>query len=157
MPNYRVVSADSHLEIAPERWTNRVPAKWRDRAPKTVPLSDGGNAILVEGKALHPMALTVTGTSFDKQTLRGVEFDGAPGTGTPEERLKEQTQDGVDAEILYTSPGNTKHWRGIYDDVIYNMVVHAYNEFLVEEYCAVDSDRLIAMAVLPTSGIEAAV
>jgi predicted TIM-barrel fold metal-dependent hydrolase len=157
MPKYNVVSADSHLEITPERWTDRVPAKWRDRAPKTVALSDGGNAILVEGKALHPMALTITGTPFEQQTLKGVEFEGKPGTGTPEERIKEQDQDGVNAEILYTSPGNTKHWRGIYDDAIYNMVVHAYNEFLAEDYCAGHADRLIAMAVIPTSTLDAAV
>lgn len=157
MPKYTVVSADSHLEIAPERWTPRVPAKWRDRAPKTVALSDGGNAILVEGKPLHPMALAVTGTPFEQQSLKGVEFEGKPGTGTPQQRIKEQDQDGVDAEVLFTSPGNSNHWRGIFDDAIYNIVVHAYNEFLAEEYCSAAPDRLVAVGVMPASTIDASV
>ncbi len=45
---YRVISADSHLEVVPERWTPRVPAKYRDRSPRLVKLANGGDAILVE-------------------------------------------------------------------------------------------------------------
>ena len=30
-------------------------------------------------------------------------------------------------------------------------IVHAFNEYMAEEYCTVDPDRLIAMAVYPTS------
>ena len=30
--DYRVISADAHLDLNPEVWTHRVPAKWRDRA-----------------------------------------------------------------------------------------------------------------------------
>jgi hypothetical protein len=29
---YKVISADSHIDLNPEVWTHRVPAKWRDRA-----------------------------------------------------------------------------------------------------------------------------
>ena len=44
-----LVSSDGHLEVRPERWTRRMPARLRDRAPRTVKLPDGGDAILVEG------------------------------------------------------------------------------------------------------------
>ena len=33
-------------------------------------------------------------------------------------------------------------------------IVHAFNEYMAEEYCTVDPDRLIAMAVLPNIGVE---
>ena len=49
---YQVVSADSHLEISPERFTHRVPEKYRDRAPRVIKLADGGEAILVENRPL---------------------------------------------------------------------------------------------------------
>ena len=157
MGKYKLISADSHLEISPDRWTDRVTAKHRSRAPRIVKLAEGGNAILVEGKALHPMALTITGKPFKEQDLQGVEYEGAPGAGSAEQRLREQEVDGIDAEVLFTSAGNSNLWRGIQDDDAYDAVVHAYNEFLGEEYCAVDRDRLIGVGVIPVSQIEAAV
>ena len=63
----------------------------------------------------------------------------------------------MDAEVLYTSAGNAGFWRGIGDDAAYNSVIHAYNEFLAEEYMAAAPDRLIPMAVIPQSTIDAAV
>ena len=39
--DYRIISADSHLQIAAERWTPRIPAKYRDVAPRTVRMPDG--------------------------------------------------------------------------------------------------------------------
>ena len=48
----RVISADSHLEMSPERWTPRVPARYRDLAPRLVKLPDGGDGVMVEGQPL---------------------------------------------------------------------------------------------------------
>lgn len=42
-----LISSDGHLEVRPERWTPRMPAGYRERAPRTVKLPDGGDAILV--------------------------------------------------------------------------------------------------------------
>jgi predicted TIM-barrel fold metal-dependent hydrolase len=80
-----------------------------------------------------------------------------PGTGGPQQRIKEQDLDGIDAEVMYTSAGNGGFWRGIQSDDAYRAVIHAYNEFLAEEYCAVDRDRLLAMPVMPSTGVEDAV
>jgi hypothetical protein len=49
---YRLMSSDSNLEVPPERWVHRVPEKYRDRAPRTVTLPDGGDALLIEGQPL---------------------------------------------------------------------------------------------------------
>jgi hypothetical protein len=49
---YKLMSADGHLEVPPERWTHRVPAKYRDRAPHTIHLPDGGDALMIEGQPL---------------------------------------------------------------------------------------------------------
>ena len=50
---YRVISSDGHLEVRPERWTHRVPPKYRDRAPRSVQLPDGGDAILDAAHSLR--------------------------------------------------------------------------------------------------------
>ena len=50
---YRYFSADSHYESLPENWTHRVPAKYRDRAPRRIKLADGRDAIVEEGQPLE--------------------------------------------------------------------------------------------------------
>jgi hypothetical protein len=50
---YQCISADSHLEIRPDRYAKRVPEKFRDRAPKVITLEDGSLAVLQEGQPLE--------------------------------------------------------------------------------------------------------
>ena len=41
---YRVISADDHIDLTwlpKDTWQKRVPAQWRDRAPKVVDTPDG--------------------------------------------------------------------------------------------------------------------
>lgn len=154
---YRLISADSHLEISPERWRDRVPAKYRDRAPRLIKLAHGGDGVIVEGRSLYVLGLAITGKPYQEHRLYGITYEGSPGAGTPQQRIAEQELDGVDAEVLYTSAGNAGFWRGIRDDDAYRCTIHAYNEFLAEEYCAVDRDRLIATGIVPQTNIEDAI
>lgn len=154
---YKCISGDSHLDIRPERWTPRVPKRWRDRVPRTVILANGNEGIIVENRpARSPGATTITGIPYEKHGLQKYWFEG-PGTGGPEQRLWEQDQDGVDAEVLYSHGSYALFWRGISDDDAYKAVVHAYNEWLAEEYCAYNPHRLIGMGVIPDTGVEDAI
>lgn len=157
MKTYKLFSADSHLEISPERWTARVPAQYRDRAPRLVKLANGGDGVIVEGRPLYVVGLAIAGKPYERHELTGVNYEGSEGTGTPEQRLKEQDQDGVEGEVLYTSASNLTFWRGIKNDDAYLAVLHAYNEFLAEEYCAANRERLLALGAIPTHSIDAAV
>jgi predicted TIM-barrel fold metal-dependent hydrolase len=154
---YRLFSADSHLEISPERWTKRVPEKYRDRAPRLVKLPNGGDGVIVEGRPLYVVGLAIAGKPYERHELSGVNYEGSEGAGAPEQRLKEQDQDGVDGEILYTSAGNLSFWRGIKNDDAYLATIHAYNTFLAEEYCAANRDRLLALGAIPSHSVEAAI
>jgi predicted TIM-barrel fold metal-dependent hydrolase len=154
---YKVISADSHLELSPERWTGRVPAKYRDLAPRLIKLPHGGDGIMIEGQPVYVLGAAITGKPYEEHQLYGINYEGSPGAGSPQDRLKEQDIDGVDAEVMYTSAGNSGFWRGIRDDQAYCAVVHAYNEFLAEEYCAAAPDRLLAMGVIPMASIDASV
>ncbi len=154
---YRAISGDSHLDMSPERWTPRVPARWRDRAPKLVKLPNGGDAIIIEGRGPMTPGLAITGKPFQEHTPEVAHFDGSSGTGPPEQRLREQDQDGVDAEILFTHPSYPNHWRGIRENEPYCAMIRAYNEFLMLDYAAAAPDRLFPMAVIPDSGVHDAV
>src|SRR4051812_3250942 len=102
---YHCISADSHLEVPPERWTVRMPKKYRDRAPRRIDLADGSVAVMVEGQALRISGLELCGKPFDEWSPIGVRHEDSPGTGSPEQRLREQDLDGVDAEVLFTGVG----------------------------------------------------
>jgi hypothetical protein len=47
--SYPMLSSDGHLEVLPERWTSRMPAKYHALAPRTTTLPDGSDAIVMEG------------------------------------------------------------------------------------------------------------
>jgi len=155
--NYRIISGDSHLDIIPERWTPRVPARWRDRAPRLVKLENGGDGIIVENRAPMSPGLAITGKPFEEHEPDLLIWEGSPGTGSPEQRLREQDQDGVDAEVLFTHPSYPNHWRGIRDNEPYKALVQAYNEFLALDYGAADPERLIPIGVIPASGVDDAI
>ena len=156
---FQRVSGDSHLEISPERWTPRVPDKYREFAPQLVKLPAGGDGLALGGKQVYSVGLAVTGRPYDQHAIRGISYEGSPGTGSPEQRLREQDADGIEAEVLFVSTGsNPNLWRrGAPDDAAYRSIIHAYNEFLAEEYCAAAPDRLIGMGIVPDTGIDDAV
>jgi len=154
---YDFISSDTHLEVLPERWTGRVPARYRDQMPRTVTHPDGGDAIQIEGAPLFQVAyldLRAGRTSEDWQPF-GVRVEETAGVGSPEQRLREQDQDGCAAEVLFPNmqagPGL---WRNIADDAAYLAAVRAYNVRLGEDSCAVNPKRLIGLGVMPMTTIE---
>jgi uncharacterized protein len=149
---YRYISGDSHLEIDSKHWIDRVPAKYRDQAPRLVGQADGSDAWKIGENIVRPAAAAdlYGGKGRDEYVPFGGRYEGTPGTGTPEQRIQEQDQDGIDAEVLFPSQqGGPKFWRRIQDNDAYKAVVRAYNSWLAEEYSVVDPDRLIGVGILP--------
>ena len=69
----------------------------------------------------------------------------------------EQDQIGVDAEGYVHPTRNAARLAGDQRRSRLQAVVHAWNEFLAEEYCAVDRDRLLAMGMIPMTGVDDAI
>src|SRR5713101_1855993 len=137
---YRLISSDGHLEVPPERWTHRVPKQHRDRAPRTVRLPDGGDGLLIEGLPLQEANFLDlrAGRAAQQWQPFGLRVEDAAGTGSPEQRVKEQDMDGLDAEVLFPAMlAGPVVWRNISHDEVYKAVIRAYNDWLAEEYCAV--------------------
>jgi uncharacterized protein len=158
MRPYRCISGDSHLEIDSKAWLPRVPERYRDRAPRLVRLPEGGDGWVVEGQPPRQVPADLYGgKGRDIWRPFAQTYEGTPGTGSPEQRLSEQDQDGVDAEVLFPGASGPRLWRNIRDDDAYRAVVRAYNDFLAQDYCAVDPRRLIGVGVLPWTGVDDAV
>ena len=153
---YQVISGDGHIDLNPDVWRNRVPVKWRDRAPKRVKMPNGSDAVVVDGGKPNTIGVTRSVRVAHKDLAKQVPtFENNAGTGSPEQRLREQDQDGIEAEILFSQISFVL--RQAKDDGLYLELVRAYNEFLAEEYMAVAPDRLICMGTIPITGVEDAV
>lgn len=161
---YKVISGDSHLEVLPHRWRDWVPAKYRDSLPQNLRLPDpareGNDAkqYLEDGQSLPQCSVDAlkAGIPYDQWRRTLERLDKTPGAGPPEQRLREQDMDGVDAEILYGPV--RKAWDRIKgEDDAYHAAVSAYNRWLAEKYCAVAPDRLIGLGAIPERGVDGAI
>ncbi len=157
---YTLMSGDGHLEVPPERWVHRVPERYRERAPHTVRLPDGGDALLIEGQPLLEANFLDlrAGRAEGSWQPFGLRVADAAGTGSPEQRVAEQDRDGLDAEVLFPAMvAGPVFWRNITHDAVYRAVIRGYNDWLAEEYCAVAPDRLIGVGVIPITNVEDAI
>ena len=136
------------------------PRSYREQAPRTIKLPDGGDAILVEGQPPYPAPFLDLRAGRTNETWEpfGVTVDDTAGVGPPEQRLREQDMDALHAEVLFPNMQvGPRLWRAMADDDVYRATVRAYNDWLGEEYCAVSRDRLIGLGVIPWTNVDDAI
>jgi predicted TIM-barrel fold metal-dependent hydrolase len=156
----RIVDADVHVLEPPDIWTTWLPARWQDKAPRLVKDAEGGDAWLFAGAAEpDPIGLVATpGKPYDEFRWTGVTYaDARPGCYDGAARLADMDIDGVDAALVYAPQRTIGHFLGDDDDEFVRAGVEAYNRFLTEQFCAPDPRRLVALAQIPSTGIDDAV
>jgi len=156
---YNAISTDGHLEVPATDYTPYVAEIHRDRAPKLVRTAEGGDSWLIEGSPLQHTASNLTAGQQIKRRMSHLLPDGSrfPGTGGGLQRLREQDQDGIDAEVLFPPIFASIGLAGISDTNAYLAIVEGYNRFLGEEFCPVAPDRLLATGAIPERGVEGAI
>ncbi len=114
--DYPIVDCDSHVNEPPELWQERVPAKFRDRAPKVERVENGEMWLFDGGKEKWPVGLTaVAGLSFFDYKPMGVTYETMrPGSFDTKARLEDMDADGIYAQVLY--PSVTLKGAKIYSD-----------------------------------------
>ena len=160
MSEARIVDADCHILEPPDIWTNWLPEKYADKAPKLVKDSQGGDAWLTAvGGEPDPIGLVSTpGMPFDEFRWFGVTYEDArTGCYNGAARLADMDIDGVYAELLYPPQRTMSHFLGDGDDDFVLAGVEAYNNFLFEEFCAPDPKRLVGVAQIPSLGIDTSI
>ncbi len=150
---YHYFSADSHFECLPETWTHRVPAKFRDRAPRHIKLADGRDAILDEGQPLEYRGTNLfAGKSPDEFNPVHLNFEGSVGR-----RVAAATAQRA-RRRRYRRRAIIRHRCAQYQDqrsrTAFLALIQAFNDYFIEEYCAVDPDRLVGVAVMPDIGAD---
>ena len=94
-------------------------------------------------------------TPHDRRGLVGpVNYDTCePGIWQPEARLRDYDADGKDAAVLFPDylPGFTGNpfWSLAHDPELRLACLKAWNDWLIEDFCAADPARLIPLCLLP--------
>jgi predicted TIM-barrel fold metal-dependent hydrolase len=160
------ISVDDHVVEPPGVFVDRIERRFRDRAPRIVdrdgvegwlwedrfyPLSFQGNAAtrkFREGEAGHG----------DDLHARRYE-DMIPAAYDVHERVHAMDEDGVWAELLFpTFPrfGGTRFLDGDDKDLAAAMV-RAWNDWMIDEWCAAAPQRFIPQTLVPLWDVPAAV
>jgi predicted TIM-barrel fold metal-dependent hydrolase len=153
--DYPILDCDAHVNEPPDTWVGRVPAKFKDRAPKVVHRDDGDYWSFNDGESMRPVGLTATaGLSFLDFAPVGGSYDTMrPGSFDTKARLADMDIDGMYLQVLY--PSVTLLGAKIYgsEPELQVACVRAYNDWLAE-FCEGSEGRLIGQAILPTTGVD---
>lgn len=160
---YRIISADGHVIEPPDMWSRYLPARYRERAPKLVRDPEGGDAWeLVPGTPPMPIGLVSNagpyGKRYEELTWYGSTYDSIrAGAFDGKERLVEQAEDGVDAEVIFPSQRTMAVFMAQEDDGFHLAGLEAYNRWISEEFNAADPSRLLGLAQMPAVDIDTSV
>ena len=147
--DYPILDCDAHVNEPPDTWVGRVPAKFKDRAPKVVHRDEGDYWSFNDGESMRPVGLTATaGLSFLDFAPVGGSYEAMrPGSFDTKARLADMDIDGMYLQVLY--PSVTLLGAKIYgsEPELQVACVRAYNDWLAE-FCEGSDGRLIGQAIL---------
>jgi uncharacterized protein len=154
---YRIVSADTHINEPPNLWLDRLPAQYRDRAPRIEHFEQGDGYVFEGAYSPFPFGKTSNAGLPPEQRPVWIRWeDVRPGGYDPKARVAEQQQDGVSAEVLYPSPRPSGQLFAHVEDKGFHLAcIRAYNDWL-SEYASYDPQRLWGMALVPNVGVAEA-
>lgn len=155
----QIVSVDDHVIEHPRVWLDRMPSKYQDVAPRIERMEDGNDWWIYEGKKAGNFALNaVAGKEYKDFGMDPRSYDDMlPGCYRIEDRLKDMDREGVHAQLCFPNfggfAGSTLQKSS--DMELATECVRAYNDFILDEWCAHDPKRQIPLLTLPYWDVEA--
>jgi predicted TIM-barrel fold metal-dependent hydrolase len=163
-PGAKLMSADDHIIEPAHLWVDRVPAPYRDACPRIIEV-DGRQAWLYEDELTYiPMGSCRALPGFDEAgyppppgTARFDEI--RPGCYDPSERIKDMDIDGVWGQLCfpnYARFAGHRFFLNVKDRDLGFACLQAYNDYLLDEWCATEPARLYGAVILPLHDLEQA-
>ena len=168
----RIISVDDHVVEPPDLWTSRLPAKYHDRCPRVERDSavfnfEGGEFTYQKGvpggaecdwwlydDLVYPFPKLSAASGFETLDVEPVTFDQIrPGGWKQADRLADMTANHVDVSLCFPNVlprfcGQTFLERE--DKELALLCVQAYNNWMIDEWCAGDGrGRLIPLTLIP--------
>jgi len=165
-PWMKLISVDDHLIEHPKVWQDRLPAKYRETGPRIIeqPLGEGlpdAQMWIYEDRIYPYIGLNaVAGKKPEEYGLEPVRYDDMiPGCYDPKARVADMDIDGVEAMMCF--PSFPRFCGTVFleaeDKELALACVQAYNDFVLDEWCAAAPGRLIPIVILPLWDAQASV
>lgn len=165
-PWMKLLSTDDHLIEPPGLWLDRLPGKYWQNGPRIVeqPRSAGQAPAEVwtyEGRIYPYIGLNaVAGKRLEDFGTEPTRYDEMiPGCFDPKARLRDMDLDGVWGALCFPSfprfAGTV--FLDAQDKDLALLCVRAWNDFVLEEWCATAPDRFIPVIILPLWDVPACV
>ncbi|WP_082281900.1 amidohydrolase family protein [Mycobacterium colombiense] len=148
-----LISVDDHTVEPPDMFSGRVPRRFADDAPRIVEDADGVCFWEYDGLQLPNIGLNaVAGRPNDEWGFEPSRFsDMRAGCYDVDARVNDMNASGVLASLCFPSfptiSGALFTYRG--DREVSEVMVRAYNDWHIEDWCGRHPDRFIPMGILP--------
>jgi uncharacterized protein len=161
--DFRVIDADTHLTEAPDLWTKRAPAQYKDRVLHVEQI-DGVPTWVVDGVQLGEAR---GGGVIDREGEKFPFLDSMMAWGrdrvhegayNPEVRLRIMDECGIHAQVIFPNSLGLggQSLSSVGDPVVRQLCVEIYND-AAAELQENSGNRLLPMPILPAWDVEASV
>jgi predicted TIM-barrel fold metal-dependent hydrolase len=156
-----LVSIDDHSIEPPTMYQNHVPAKYLDQAPKVIRNASGIDQWVFQGAATSTpfgMAATVGWPAEQWGRDPGTYTELRPGCFDLKARLSDMDANGVLASMCFPSMAgyNARTFAEAPDKTLSLMMLQAYNDWHIDEWCSESNGRLIPLGMVPMWDVELA-
>jgi predicted TIM-barrel fold metal-dependent hydrolase len=167
-----IVSVDDHVIEPPSLWVSRLPSRYRDSGPRVERLPAGTLALsgaryveqpgtdgpLVDYWVYEDLyqslkrAVTAVGRPREEVTMTSTTYDDVrPGCFDPVERVRDMDANWTQASLSFPNfprfCGQT--FLDAKDHELALLCVRAYNDWMVDEWCAGSAGRLVPLCIVP--------
>lgn len=157
----QLVSVDDHVIEHPNVWQDRLPSKFLEAGPRITELEDGSQAWSFENRRVLTIGLNaVAGKEPKDFGVDPVRFDEMlPGCYELGARVADMDLDGVHVQMCFPSfPGFAgSTFFAAEDKALATACVAAWNDFIIDEWCAGAPGRFIPMVMVPFWDVPASV
>jgi len=156
----QIVSVDDHVVEHPRVFLDRLPAKYADVAPRIENI-EGADWWIYEGQKASNFATNAVAGKPHKefgQEPRAYS-DMLKGCYSIDERIKDMDIEGIHAQLCFptfagfagSALAQSKDFK------LAELVIQAYNDFIIDEWCAPYPDRQIPLMMVPYWDVDATV
>jgi predicted TIM-barrel fold metal-dependent hydrolase len=146
-----LVSVDDHVVEPPDMWRGRLPAKWRDRAPRLVRKPDGTDVWVFEGQQVPNIGLNaVAGRPPEEYGMEPTSLDQLrPGNYDVDRRIDDMNASGILGSMCFASMCGFcgELFAKQPDKQLAREMVRAYNDWHIESWCGAHPGRFIPLAI----------
>jgi predicted TIM-barrel fold metal-dependent hydrolase len=149
-----ILSIDDHVVEPPDLFEGHVPQKYKGRAPKLVRDENGFDQWTFEGKPVATVGLNAT-VSWPKEEW-GMDpsslAEMRPGAYLVDERVRDMDRNGILASMCFPSMAgfSGRRFQEAQDKDLGLVMLKAYNDWHIDEWCASHPGRFIRQEIGPT-------